>query len=463
MNRRAPGARTRRTRGGTRRPVVAFGVLALVAATVVPAAALDRVWLASFDEAWRIVRDTYYDPSFNGLDWDAVRRELRPRAEAAVTANESRAILREMIGRLGDSHFALLPNGTTPDPGARTGSGDPGLEFRYQAGELLVVGVSPDGGAAAAGIRPGWLLEAVDGDPLEPLVRRTVASAGPALAALEVWRVVTDRLRGPVASRAALQTRDSRGASRQVSVERRAESGEPVTLGTFPTLHVRTETRTLQAPAGGHVGYIRFNAWLPPIDAFVARAVDAHRDAAGIVLDLRGNPGGLAAMLMGIAGQFVADRVSLGEMRTREGTLRFFANPRLVGPDGHAVTPFRGRVAILVDGLSGSASECFAGGMQAIGRARVFGERSMGQALPALFARLPSGDVLVHAYADFVTADGRRLEGAGVQPDTPAPWSRESLVQGRDVALERAVEWAGWGEVAGACRTCRLPAPDGLW
>jgi carboxyl-terminal processing protease len=168
-------------------------------------------------------------------------------------------------------------------------------------------------------------------------------------------------------------------------------------------------------------------------------------------------------MLMGVAGQFVDERVSLGEMRTREGTLRFFANPRFVAPDGRAVTPFGGRLAILVDGLSGSASECFAGGMQAIGRARVFGERSMGQALPALFARLPSGDVLVHAYADFVTADGRRLEGTGVQPDAPAPWSRESLVEGRDAALERAVEWAGQREPLGACRSCGLPAADGLW
>jgi carboxyl-terminal processing protease len=369
-----------------------------------------------------------------------------------------------MIGRLGDSHFALLPNGSAPDANhPPVGGGDPGFAFRYQGGELLVVDVPADGGAAAAGIRPGWTLRGIDGAPIEALVRRTAEAAGPALAPLEVWRIVTERLRGPVDSRVLLQMADSRGASRQVSVERRVETGEAVTLGNFPTLHVRTDSRRLQSADGRSVGYIRFNAWLPPVDAFVAGAVDAHRDAAGIVLDLRGNSGGLAAMLMGVAGQFVDERVSLGEMRTREGTLRFFANPRFVAPDGRAVTPFGGRLAILMDGLSGSASECFAGGMQAIGRARVFGERSLGQALPALFARLPSGDVLVHAYADFVTADGRRLEGTGVQPDAPAPWSRESLVEGRDAALERAVEWAGQREPLGACRSCGLPAADVLW
>jgi carboxyl-terminal processing protease len=162
-----------------------------------------------------------------------------------------------------------------------------------------------------------------------------------------------------------------------------------------------------------------------------------------MVIDLRGNPGGLAAMIMGIAGHFVAERVSLGEMRTREGTLKFFANPRSSAPDGRRVKPFDGRLAILVDQLTGSASECFAGGMQAIGRARIFGDRTMGQALPALFDRLPSGDVLVHAYADFVTAANTRLEARGVEPDVNAPWSRQALLEGDDPALSLAADWAG--------------------
>jgi carboxyl-terminal processing protease len=100
-------------------------------------------------------------------------------------------------------------------------------------------------------------------------------------------------------------------------------------------------------------------------------------------------------------------------------------------------------VAILIDRLTGSASECFAGGMQSIGRARIFGQTSMGQALPALFDKLPSGDVLVHAYADFVTAKGTRIEGTGVNPDLVVPWSRASLLAGRDDAMEQAAEWAG--------------------
>jgi carboxyl-terminal processing protease len=79
--------------------------------------------------------------------------------------------------------------------------------------------------------------------------------------------------------------------------------------------------------------------------------------------------------------------------------------------------------------------------MQSIGRARVFGQTSMGQALPALFDRLPNGDVLIHAYGDFVTADGTRLEGRGVIPDQTVPLRREDLLAGRDRTREAALAW----------------------
>jgi carboxyl-terminal processing protease len=434
-------------------------VLSLAFAAALAAAPIEGVWLESFDAAWRIIRDTYYDTTYNGHDWEAVRRELRPQAEAADTPEEVRKLIREMLARLGDSHLTLLPGGASAGPTPRDTSGDPGLEIRYldDAGEFLVVDVVEGSGAEQAGVRRGWLLRAVDGVPVRSLADGDVARIPARLASVERWRRVSERLRGPIGSRAKLRLLDGGDQPREVLVERRGESGEPVKLGMFPTIHVRTSRESLRSSSGGTIGYMGFNAWLTPVDAFVASTVDAHRQSDGMVIDLRGNPGGLAAMLMGIAGQFVPERVSLGEMRTREGTLQFFANPRLVGPEGRPVKPFAGRVAILVDGLSGSASECFTGGMQAIGRARVFGERTMGQALPALFDKLPSGDILVHAYADFVTAGGTRLEGVGVVPDVEAPWSRPALLQGRDAALEEAVAWAG---AAAADR--KLPVPNGL-
>jgi carboxyl-terminal processing protease len=206
-------------------------------------------------------------------------------------------------------------------------------------------------------------------------------------------------------------------------------------------MYVRVEREKKTTPSGGTAGVIAFNVWMASVDAEFQNAIDEFRHSDGIIIDLRGNPGGLAAMLMGISGHFVADRVSLGIMKTRESEFRFVANPRLVTASGERVQPFTGPLAILVDSMSGSASECFAGGMQSIGRARIFGQTSMGQALPALFDRLPNGDLLIHAYGDFVTAKGTRLEGTGVIPDEPVPLERADLLAGRDRTMEAALAW----------------------
>lgn len=431
--------RSRRSSGW--RPVL----LALAGILVVGVAAdtLDKAWLDSFDVAWQKINDTYYDRTFNGVDWNSVKRELRPRAEAARTPDELRDVIRAMIARLKESHFALVPGSAALDHNARDTSGDPGFDVRFEAGQVLVTRVPPDGRAWKAGLRPGWIVTAVDGQTLGGEIARRTEGLAPRFAVVQAFRVAIERLRGPIGSTAVIDALDGAGSAKVVKIERVAEPGEPVKLGSFPELFVQTDQRTISGQRGTPVGYIRFNVWLTPVDAFLSRAVDQHRADTGIVLDLRGNPGGLAGMLMGVAGQFLSDRVSLGEMRSRETTLKFIANPRTVSPDGHAVTPYAGRLAILVDGMTGSASECFSGGMQSIGRARIFGEPTMGQALPALFDRLPSGDVLIHAYADFVTATGTRLEGRGVVPDVEVRWSRDALLSGRDATLDAAVRWAG--------------------
>src|SRR5436190_16635649 len=85
----------------------------------------------TFDAAWTIIKNTHFDKTMNGLNWDAVRDELRPRAATAKTPAELRAVIRDMLGRLGLSHFALIPSGAEPSgDGGISGdtSGDPGIE-----------------------------------------------------------------------------------------------------------------------------------------------------------------------------------------------------------------------------------------------------------------------------------------------------------------------------------------------
>jgi carboxyl-terminal processing protease len=395
----------------------------------------------TFDAVTKIVRDTHFDPAFDVAMWDRVAVELRPKAIAATSPGELRSVLRDMLGRLGLSHFAVLP--ATPDrPGDHVNlSGQPGFDVRLIGRQLVVTTVDPDGGAAAAGVRPGWLVQSIGGTPVTTLLAGIAESTPPRIAQLESWRLAATSLRGPADTTADVAFIDGADTAVTKSIERKAERGEPVTVGSLPTMFVRLSSSMASTPAGHKAGVIAFNVWMTAVDREFQKAVDRFRSADGIVIDLRGNPGGLAGMIMGLSGHFLDERATLGVMKTRQQELRFNANPRLVNANGERVEPFKGPLAILVDGMTGSASECFAGGMQSLGRARVFGQTTMGQALPALFDRLPNGDVLIHAWGDFVTGTGVRIEGRGVVPDEPVELTRKALLSGRDATLDGALAW----------------------
>ena len=400
----------------------------------------------TFDAVWKIVRDSHFDPAFDTAAWDRANAELRPKAVSAATTGELRAILREMLGRLGLSHFAVIP--ATPDsPAQHLDLGaEAGFETRLVDRQLVVTSVEADGGAAAAGVQPGWVVQAIGDTPISTILGNLTGEMPERLAQVEAWRAMATRLRGPYGSTVDVTFDTGKGTVKK-SIARKAERGEPVTVGTLPTMFVRVTSSLKQTPGGRKAGVIGFNVWMVAVNREFDRAIDQYRTADGIVLDLRGNPGGLAAMIMGIAGHFTPNRDTLGLMKTKANPepLKFNANPRLVNEKGDRVTPYAGPVAILVDGMTGSASECFAGGMQSLGRARIFGQTSMGQALPALFDKLPNGDILIHAWGDFVTGTGVRIEGRGVVPDVPVALTRASLLEGRDATLEAALAWIDRG------------------
>lgn len=442
----------------TARRVAASALVLALAAGWRPVSAEVYKAAETFEAVWTIVRDSHFDPAFDRAKWDRIGQELRPKAAGAKTPGELRAVLADMLGRLGLSHFAVIPS--TPDsPTDRTNlSGHPGFDVRLIDKQIVVTEV--DGEAAAAGVKAGWVVKSVGGTDVATLLQGITEATSPQVAQVEAWRVAIARLRGPANSPAEITFLDGGGAEVTKAIVRRSDTGEPVTVGSLPTMFVRVSSSSATTPQGAKAGVIGFNVWMAAVDREFQIAIDRFRTADGIVIDLRGNPGGLAGMIMGLSGHFLKEPATLGVMTTKESQhpLKFNANPRRVNASGQRVEPYGGPVAILVDGLTGSASECFTGGMQSLGRARVFGQTSMGRALPALFDKLPNGDVLIHAWGDFVTGTGVRIEGRGVVPDEPVALTRTALLAGRDPALERALAWidgARTGSAAG--RNSRQP------
>ncbi len=403
--------------------------------------------LETFDAAWQIVYETHFDTTFNGVDWVALRDELRPQAALAIERRELRRIISTMLERLGQSHFALIPKevADTLDPSGgdvADAVGDVGFDMRLVSDTLLVTAVDSGGPAHRAGVRPGWIVAAVGDLRVEDLV----AAAREAESQIDLGRLVWARmeraLQGPPDTDCTIEFLNSQDRAVSLLLTRRTFPNEPVKLGNLPTLFSRFARRQAVVPeADVSVGIVWFNFWMVPLIRQFDQAIDDFRELDGIVIDLRGNGGGVVAMIVGVAGHFLDDRLSLGVMRSRTTELQLRANPRRTNTAGASVTPFSGPVAILTDRLSASASEIFAGGMQSVGRARVFGDTTAGAVLPASIDRLPNDDVLYHAFGEFETPTGVLLEGRGVIPHEAVPLRRVDLLAGRDATLGAALQW----------------------
>jgi carboxyl-terminal processing protease len=395
-----------------------------------------RLNLESFEFIWSTIHDQYWDPAFGGVNWNAVHDEFRPRMERATTMPEARTLMGQMLGRLGKSHFAIIPADVYGDLDSHEDAGGPqtaGFDVRVIEGHAIVTSVEEDSPASVQGVHPGWEILSIDGTELAPRIQKVAELyRNSTMRELYLARSVLSKLAGEAGSEARVQFRDGGGTVVTKEIRRIRPRGSLAKFGYLPPNYVWITSRKID----GDIGYIAFNMFLDPLHLMpeFGGAVHSCTACAGMIVDLRGNPGGLGIMAMGMAGWFI-DKPDqrLGTMYTRQAPVKFIVNPR--------PPVYSGALAILVDGCSASTSEVFAGGMKDLGRARIFGTRTAGAALPSAIDRLPNGDALQHALADYISEGGRTLEGVGVIPDVEVKLTRQALLSGHDPVLDAAIEW----------------------
>lgn len=395
-----------------------------------------RLHLASFDMIWETIRDKHFDPALNGVDWQSVRDELRPKLEQAEDEQTAREIMSDMIDRLGQSHFGILPRAaydSIREEERVTGDGVPGLHVRVVGNDALVVKVESNFPAEKAGVKPGWIIRSIRDQQIAPILERvSKAYENSTQKPLRLAMAVEGRLRGPVGQTLPIEFVDGENQTRKLEIGLARPPGNPARFGNLPPMRVEFESKRLD----GDIAYIAFNLFFDPSGLMpkIGEAVEQAIEAPGLILDLRGNPGGIGAMAMGIGGWFIPDKGrKLGTMITRDSRLNFVILPR--------PQVYSGPLAILVDGCSASTTEILAGGLQDLGRGRVFGTPTAGAALPSTIVRLPNGDGFQYAFANYIAEGGQALEGRGVLPDELVAPTREALLKQRDPVLQAALDW----------------------
>jgi carboxyl-terminal processing protease len=303
-------------------------------------------------------------------------------AEAMADGKSPMEAAERAVSRSGDRWGAVYSQGEYEEfeealDGQYTGVGL--WARRERDGRIEVTRVQSGSPAAAAGIRTGDRLRSVDGEKVDG---RPVTE-------------VVSLLRGD-ADDAAAGTKVSLGLER----------GTRAWSETLRRARLSTDSLTVHKLPGG-VTVIKVAAFTKGVGDAVRNAVEQTPEHAGIVLDLRGNSGGLVTEAVTAASAFLdGGLVATYDVNGAQRSLH-------ADPGGDTTSP----LVALVDGGTMSAAELLTGALQDRGRAVVVGSRTFGKGSIQMPSRLPDGSVAELTVGHYRTPAGHTVDGRGITPD----------------------------------------------
>ena len=265
-----------------------------------------------------------------------------------------------------------------------------GMQVTMEDGAVKVVSPIDDTPAAKAGVMPGDLIVAIDRTPVSDM---TLSQA-------------VDKLRGPIGSHVTLTMRRQGVQPFELTLTRADIKVDPV------------KSRLVD----DNIGYIRISMFSERAGGALAAAVKdlnarSKNHLAGVVLDLRNNPGGLLDEAVAVANTFIPK----GEIVSIKG--RVATDNRSYNADADKdLVPVDVPMVVLVNGGSASASEIVAGALQDRHRAVVMGTRSFGKgSVQTILPVKESGGAIRLTTALYYTPSGRSIQGSGIDPDVVVP------------------------------------------
>lgn len=368
------------------------------------------------------IKKHYYDPELHGIDWGANIKSFQQRIESAASLNRGLSEVAAALDVLNDSHTFFLP---PPRPYKH----DYGWRIRMIGQRCYVTAVRPESDAEKKGVKRGDEVASIYG-------------IAPARENLWKMNFVHDVLRPQPSIRVSLLSPN--GEKKDVEIE--AKIRELPRTGDMweyvqDLQNLEDLSRFRYYKLEGGVMILKF-----PVFAYTPGQIDdvikKARDEQAFIMDLRGNGGGSVETLKEFLRNFFNHEVKICDRRTRDG------NKPMVAKSG-GKDAFTGKLIVLLDSGSASASEIFARVVQLEKRGTVVGDRSAGAVMEAKRYQHQVGLDRVLFYgasitdADLIMADGKSLEKVGVMPDEVLIPTGADLAAGRDPVVARAVELAG--------------------
>lgn len=295
------------------------------------------------------------------------------------------AAMRGMVGSLSDPYSAYLSRYELENAAVQTEGefGGVGVMVSPRNGGAVIIDTQEGGPAKAAGVKPGDVIVAVDGRPAGDMPFVQLVST----------------IRGKVGTKVELTLERAESGDREtVEIERHRIELDSVVW------------RRLE----GDIGYVTIRQFDSQSLSGMRKAVDeltAETPLAGLLIDVRGNNGGLLDQAVGIADMFLS---SGNIVRLRS---RLPAERKSFNASENVAIEREVPIVVLVDHRSASASEVLAGALQSSGRSTVIGTETFGKGAVNRIMPLPDGSGVLLTVAEYTVGGGKKIEGVGVQPE----------------------------------------------
>ena len=245
----------------------------------------------------------------------------------------------------------------------------------------------------------------------------------------EIVKINGEETAGLTVGQAVQKIRGEKGTSVKLTIVRDDATKEyAITRGTITTESVKWEVLE------GNVGYIRITRFGDDTSRLARKAAEElkSKGVSNVLLDLRGNGGGLLTAAQEVSGLWLDNKVVVTERRGGQvtNTLRSGSDPLLGGV----------KTIVLVDGGSASASEIVAGALRDNNAATLLGETTYGKGSVQVILDLGDGSKLKVTVARWYTPNGKNINEEGIAPDTKVTISEEDAAAGKDPQKDAALQ-----------------------
>jgi len=349
-----------------------------------------------FDKAWRTVKGNFYESSLNDQNWDRWKKHYKNQIKTDADANVA---INTMLESLDDPYSRYLNKASYADQNTSINSkiNGIGVNISTMDGKTYVVSVIEDTPAALAKLRPGDIILKVNGKEISGMKTSQVA----------------DLVRGPENSVVTLTLLRKK------------------TLITKKIQRREIKIKTVKSSIDKNIGYIQILSFIGTTtsDEFLS-ALEKTDKTDGLIIDLRGNTGGLLPNAVFIANMFI-DKGNIVSIVGRNGYKK-----NIYAQQTNFV--IEKPMLILVDGGSASASEIFSGALKDYHRAKLVGTKTFGKGMVQKIIPMPNQTGLNLTIAKYLTPSGHDINKKGIAPDIEVKLSEKDMIARNDVQLKKA-------------------------